>query len=176
MLVRTRNGTVKEIIYNGTQLYQYGINRLGEREYLRQELFTKMRRLQPDAQIVNEVLDKLTAQRYLDEHRAIDMVLNRYAGKEAISKTKRRLAQKGADAEILTQCIEQRTTSCAQNTNEHDIPPQQHEAYTLLCKRFPTYDASKYDKMLRFLLSKGYSYSDVKVALALLKSEEANLS
>ena len=95
MKIRTKKGEIKEIIYNEQQLYNYGLNRLSSRDYLRVELFTKMSNLQPEPEMVNRVLDKLANLGYIDDKKRIRAVLNYYSPKESSNKTKNRLIQKG---------------------------------------------------------------------------------
>lgn len=168
MFVRSKNGTLKEIIYNETQLFQYGINRLAERDYLRQELAQKMKRLQPNTDIVNKVLNDLTDRQYLNEARAIYMYLNKYVGKEAINKTKQRLTQKGANPTTLTECIAefQQQQSPISTSEDSPLSFTQQEAYQLLQRKYSNPSQDIYQKMLRFLItSRGYSFSDAKAAV-----------
>jgi SOS response regulatory protein OraA/RecX len=168
MLVKTKHGTLKEIIYNETQLFQYGINRLAERDYLRQELAQKMKRLQPNVDIINKVLNDLTDRQYLNEARAIYMYLNKYAGKEALNKTKQRLTQKGANSTTLSECIAEFQQQQSPTSTNEDSPLSftQQEAYLLLQRKYSNPSQYIYQKMLRFLItSRGYSFSDAKAAV-----------
>ncbi len=105
MKIRTKKGEIKEIIYNEQQLYNYGLNRLSSRDYLRAELFTKMSNLQPEADMVNRVLNKLETLGYINDKRRIRSVFNSYKSKESSNKTKNRLIQKGATKDLIEEVL-----------------------------------------------------------------------
>lgn len=157
MKIRTKKGEIKEIIYNEQQLYNYGINRISSRDYLRAELFTKMSNLQPDSEMVNRVLDKLTNQGYIDDKRRIRAVFNSYSSKESSSKTKNRLIQKGASKELIEEVLYELEEDNLTKNFEYD--KETDAALILLDRKFRTYNHDNREKMLRFLISKGYNYS-----------------
>lgn len=157
MKIRTKKGEIKEIIYNEQQLYNYGINRISSRDYLRSELFTKMSNLQPDPEMVNRVLDKLTNQGYIDDKRRIRAVFNSYSSKESSSKTKNRLIQKGASKELIEEVLYELEEDNLTKIFEYD--KETDAALILLDRKFRTYNHDNREKMLRFLISKGYNYS-----------------
>lgn len=157
MKIRTKKGEIKEIIYNEQQLYNYGINRISSRDYLRAELFTKMSNLQPDSEMVNRVLDKLTNQGYIDDKRRIRAVFNSYSSKESSSKTKNRLIQKGASKELIEEVLYELEEDNLTKIFEYD--KETDAALILLDRKFRIYNHDNREKMLRFLISKGYNYS-----------------
>lgn len=157
MKIRTKKGEIKEIIYNEQQLYNYGINRISSRDYLRAELFTKMSNLQPDPEMVNRVLDKLTNQGYIDDKRRIRAVFNSYSSKESSSKTKNRLIQKGASKELIEEVLYELEEDNLTKIFEYD--KETDAALILLDRKFRIYNHDNREKMLRFLISKGYNYS-----------------
>lgn len=157
MKIRTKKGEIKEIIYNEQQLYNYGINRISSRDYLRAELFTKMSNLQPDPEMVNRVLDKLTNQGYIDDKRRIRAVFNSYSSKESSTKTKNRLIQKGASKELIEEVLYELEEDNLTKNFEYD--KETDAALILLDRKFRTYNHDNREKMLRFLISKGYNYS-----------------
>lgn len=157
MKIRTKKGEIKEIIYNEQQLYNYGINRISSRDYLRAELFTKMSNLQPDSEMVNRVLDKLSSQGYIDDKRRIRAVFNSYSSKESSSKTKNRLIQKGASKDLIDEVLFELEDDNATKNFEYD--KETDAALILLDKKFKMYLHDNREKMLRFLISKGYNYS-----------------
>lgn len=156
MKIRTKKGEIKEIIYNEQQLYNYGLNRLSSRDYLRAELFTKMSNLQPEADMVNRVLDKLETLGYINDKRRIRSVFNSYKSKESSNKTKNRLIQKGATKDLIEEVLFEIEDSSSQ-VYEYDA--ETDAALILLDKKFKSYNPDNRDKMLRFLISKGYNYS-----------------
>ncbi len=157
MKIRTKKGEIKEIIYNEQQLYNYGINRISSRDYLRAELFTKMSNLQPDPEMVNRVLDKLTNQGYIDDKRRIRAVFNSYSSKESSTKTKNRLIQKGASKELIEEVLYELEEDNLTKNFEYD--KETDAALILLDRKFRTYNHDNREKMLRLLISKGYNYS-----------------
>lgn len=157
MKIRTKKGEIKEIIYNEQQLYNYGINRISSRDYLRAELFTKMSNLQPDPDMVNRVLDKLTSQGYIDDKRRIRAVFNSYSSKESSSKTKNRLIQKGASKDLIEEVLYELEDDNSTKNFEYD--QETDAALILLDRKFKIYNKDEREKMLRFLISKGYNYS-----------------
>ncbi len=164
MLIRTKKGTIKEIIYDANKLYNYGLNRLGTREYGRKELLTRMQRLQPDLEIVNSVLDKLEKIGYLSEERRITSMLNQYKNSESTNKTKQRMLQKGLDKELINEALSQKQDNPEEN-NELDT------ASNLLERKFKTYDPEKWKKMVAFLVQKGYPYDKIKQAIEIFKEK-----
>lgn len=157
MKIRTRKGEIKEIIYNEQQLYNYGLNRLSSRDYLRAELLPKMLNLQPDTDMVNKVLDKLESLGYINDKRKIRSFFNSYKTKESSNKTKNRLIQKGASKDLLEEVMYELEEE-SQNI-EYEYDAQTDAALVLLSRKFKTYNPDNRDKMLRFLISKGYNYS-----------------
>lgn len=157
MKIRTKSGEIKEIIYNDKQLYNYGLNRLASRDYLRAELFTKMSNLQPDPDMVNAALDKLENLGYLNDTRKIRSFFNSYQHKESPNKTKNRLIQKGAPKDLIEDVLFEIENT--QSTITYDYDSETDAALILLTRKFKSYNPDNKDKMLRFLISRGYNYS-----------------
>lgn len=157
MKIRTKSGEIKEIIYNDKQLYNYGLNRLASRDYLRAELFTKMSNLQPDPDMVNAALDKLETLGYLNDTRKIRSFFNSYQHKESPNKTKNRLIQKGAPKDLIEDVLFEIENT--QSTITYDYDSETDAALILLTRKFKSYNPDNKDKMLRFLISRGYNYS-----------------
>lgn len=159
MLIRTKKGTLKEVIYSEQQLYNYGINRVSEREWARKELQTKMQRLQPDLVIVNRVLDKLETQGYLSDARRAKSIFNQFSSRESIHKTKQRIAMKGVHKDTIQAIIDENSEFLDETDN----------ALALLSKKFKAYDPELRDKMTRHLASKGFKYDTISKAIGLFK-------
>lgn len=170
MKIRTKKGEIKEIIYNEQQLYNYGLNRLSSRDYLRAELFTKMSNLQPDPDMVNKVLDKLENLGYIDDKRKIRSFFNSYKNKESANKTKNRLIQKGASKDLIEEIIFELEEE--NQTIEYEYDSQTDGALNLLSRKFKTYNIDNKDKMLRFLISKGYNYSLCNKVLKIFQEQD----
>ena len=160
MLIRTKSGALKEIIYTEQQLYNYGINRISEREWARGELKLKMSRLQPDSAIVDRVLDKLESLGYLSDERRAKSMFNQFGSRESINKTKQRIAMKGVNKDTIQAVI-------SENFENHD---ETELALNLLLKKFKSYDVELRDKMTRFLASKGFKYDTISKAISSFKS------
>ena len=105
MKIRKKDGTFKEIIYSESQLYNYGINRLSEREFGRKELSIKMKRLQPDIAIVENVLSRLEAKNYLSDERRAKSLIRQFIEREGLGKVKQRLALKGLSQDVIADAI-----------------------------------------------------------------------
>lgn len=170
MKIRTKSGEIKEIIYNDKQLYNYGLNRLVSRDYLRAELFTKMSNLQPDPVMVNEALDKLESLGYLNDKRKIRSFFNSYQHKESPSKTKNRLVQKGAPKDLIEDVLYEMKDD--QSTLTYDYDSETDAALILLTRKFKTYNPDNKDKMLRFLISRGYNYALCAKTLKIFKEDD----
>lgn len=168
MLIRTKKGDLKEIIYNEKQLYNYGLNRLASREYGRKELQLKMVRLQPDLDMVNAVLDKLEKLGYLSEERRIKSILSSYSSSESISKTKQRILQKGMDKELLEQIIADKAEELI--GEQTPIGLEIETAVNLLERKFRSFNSEDWNKMVSFLARKGYSYDKIKAAVEVFKA------
>lgn len=171
MKIRTRKGEIKEIIYNEQQLYNYGLNRLSSRDYLRAELLPKMLNLQPDTEMVNKVLDKLESLGYINDKRKIRSFFNSYKTKESSNKTKNRLIQKGASKDLLEEVMYELEEE-SQNI-EYEYDAQTDAALILLSRKFKTYNPDNRDKMLRFLISKGYNYSLCGKVLKIFQEQQS---
>lgn len=156
MKIRTKNGEIKEIIYNDKQLYNYGLNRLSSRDYLRTELFTKMKNLQPDESMVNNALDKLEVSGYLNDTRRIMSMFNAYSSRESVSKTQNRLIQKGASKDMIENALFEMENN---DTKNYEYDSVTDSALSLIEKKFNFFNIDKKEKMLRFLISKGFNYS-----------------
>ena len=168
MKIRTKKGEIKEIIYNEQQLYNYGLNRLSSRDYLRVELFTKMSNLQPESEMVNRVLDKLANLGYIDDKKRIRAVLNYYSPKESSNKTKNRLIQKGASKELIDEVLYELKE---EDTVNYEYDSEIDSGLTLLDRKFDSYNAEIRDKMLRFLISKGFNYTICTKILKIFKEK-----
>lgn len=167
MKIRKKDGSWKEIIYNEKQLFQYALNRLGEREFSRAELLKKMKRLQPDESMINPILDKMEEMNYLSDARRARNILLQYQHKEGLSKLRQRLAAKG----IAKQTME----DVFQEENVGDPEDELYKAIQLLVKKFKVYDKENNNKMYRFLVSKGYSSQSTSKALKKFSSGELEI-
>ena len=160
----------KPIVYNEQKLYNYGINRLSSRDYSRKELFDRMVRFQEDTSMVDKVLDKLEEQGYLSDMRRAKSILNQYDRRESIHKTRNRIRQKGVSMDTLEEVLAEKEENAPVNESEFSIDTQ--KAYDILLKKYHTYDTEKWDKMVRFLASRGFKYADINQAIQNLKNQD----
>jgi regulatory protein len=167
MKIRKNDGTYKEIIYNEKQLLKYGLNRLSEREFSRQELFKKMKNLQPEEAMVNGILDKLTEMGYLSDERRAKMLYAQYAQREGTYKIKMRLKDKGIPQELIDSLLSEK-----QENAEEEGSGELQKAFEILQRKFQVFDSEKYAKMSRFLFSRGFNSDAVKRALDQLKRQD----
>lgn len=179
MLIRNKKGEVKEIIYDERQLYNYGINRISSRDYGRQELVVKMKRLQPDLEMINKVLDKLQSQGYISDESRARSLFNQFDGKESINKTIQRILKIGISRDTIDDVVEQRreqqvALSPDDEFDEDKMSVEVENALELLGKKFRFYDFLKKDKMVRFLASKGYKYDSISKAIKHFSNEESS--
>lgn len=166
MLVKNKKGEIKEIIYDERQLYNYVINRISSRDYGRHELLTKMKRLQPDLDMINKVLDKVQDQGYISDSKRARSLFNQFEGKESINKTTQRILKIGIKKDTIEDVLEEmRSQKSVFSHDEEDIPVETKNAAELLNKKFRSYDFEKKDKMVRFLVSKGYKYDTIKKSI-----------
>jgi SOS response regulatory protein OraA/RecX len=165
----------KPIVYEYDKLLRYGFNRLSEREFAREELRKKMANYQSDAEIVKQVLDKLEQSGYLSDYRRARSIYNQYQSKESFSKTKGRMSLKGVSREAIEQLMQEIEQLNDEKKEQMEaqgldaVAPDVEKSFTLLKERFGIFDKEKYDKMVRFLASKGYRYNDISKAIKLLK-------
>lgn len=150
----------KEIIYDEKKLYNYGINRLSVRDYARKELFTRMVRFQEDITIIDKVLDKLELQGYLSDERRIKAMLSQYNNRESINKTKTRILQKGVTKDQLQDVLYQ-LEEYKIIDEDAEYSEEIQKVIDLLIKKYKTYNKDNWDKMIRFLASKGFKYDDI---------------
>jgi regulatory protein len=167
MKIRKKDGTWKEIIYSEEQLYKYGLNRLSEREFGQQELSKKMLRLQPDSEVVMGVIEKLVEKGYLsDERRAKSLI--RMFERDGIQKIERKLKEKG----ILQDVIEIEMLEVKERRSDGTDESDTNKAYDLLVKKFKDFKFEDYQKATRFLVSRGFSFDDIKRAIKMLRDNK----
>lgn len=154
----------KEIIYDARQLYNYGINRLSTRNYGRKELSLKMQQYQKDIAMVDSVLDKLEEQGYLSDERRIRSILSQYQYKESINKTKMRLSQKGFTKEQIEEVLEKQVEIISPDS---EFTVEEETILKLLETKFKLYNKDNWEKMVRFLASKGYKYPVISKCIKL---------
>lgn len=160
----------REIVYDEQKLKIYAINKLSKQDWGRKELFTKMSRYQKDPDIVNKVLDLLENAGYLSDKRRINSVLKQFSTREAVNKTKQRLAQKGFTKEQIKEVVEEREEQSQYEEVDENLP------FTILERKFRnirslvgeyTFEEKQKvkEKMTRFLAGRGFSFDDIRKAM-----------
>lgn len=139
-------------------LCSYGLFLLGLREYSEAQLREKMVKRCEDAALVQSALDKLKSKNYLSDQRKADSVLSQYGKKESGHKLKQRFILAGLDKELIEQTI---------NSAQEDLTQEDkiEQCLEVLVKKHKVYNPEKKDKYLRFLISRGFSYSLANSAL-----------
>lgn len=151
---------LNEIEYSAQKLFNYAINRLSSRDYARKELFDKMNRFKTQPGDIEKTLDRLAELGYINDERRAKSLVTQYSKKESLHKIKNRLTQKGISRDLAQSVIEQ--------ANEEQI---ENPAVELLNKKFKIYDKNNWDKMVRFLASKGFRYDEISKAIRAFAEE-----
>jgi regulatory protein len=161
----TKDGTeVKKKIFAPERLYSYGIWLLGRKDYTTFEMTQKMKNYQPDEKIIQETIDKLVAQGYInDERRAINIV-NAYIKKESSYKIKRRLSEKGVSKDMIEDVIR----------DSVDDGVEIEMATKMLIKKFKHFDKEMKQKYCSYLVGRGYSWDVISKAIEHLKKESTD--
>lgn len=135
-------------IFDATRLYSYGIWLLSKREYSAMEIFKKMRKYQPNDDIITSVIDKLKSQSYINDQRVIEAVTKAYSKRESSKKIQMRLANKGVDKDSIKEYL-------SDNLSKDE---ERQTCLNLLLKKFKTYNPEIKQKYFSFLANKGYSW------------------
>lgn len=149
-------------IFDSARLYNYGIWLLSRRDYSKYELFTKMKKYQPEEKIIEEILTKLEKNSFLNDKRVINSVYQTYSKKESSSKIKNRLILKGIDKEDIGDFL----------SNNVDQNKELKSATDLLVKKFKTYNPELTKKYYNMLANKGFSWDIVSKAVSQFKDPD----
>lgn len=134
----------------------YGVWHLGRRDHSIHELREKLYRKTDNEEWIDQTINYLIEQKYLDDKRFTENYLkdcNEFKG-FGPSKIKQELKQKGINSEIINNAILE---------SEFDYF---ESALNCLNKkqRIPVIDRKERDKLTRFLLSRGFSFDMIKYA------------
>ncbi len=134
------------------ELFLYALRVLGARAYSESVLRQKLaRRAKPE--VVDAVLQRIKALRYLDDRQFAEGYARLYAGKWGAAKLRRALLQKGVARSIVDRVL-------AEQESQND-PVQ--EAVALL-DRYQSRHKGDRPKAIRFLVNRGYSVSNALAA------------
>ncbi len=158
-----KNYTMKEPkIFDPQRLYNYGLWLLSRRDYSKYELFTKMKKYQPEEKIIEEILQKLEKNSFLNDKRVINSVYQTYSKKESASKIKNRLILKGINKDDIGDFLSDNT----------DSTKELESATVLLIKKFKYYNPELTKKYYSMLANKGFSWDIVSKAVTQFKEQE----
>lgn len=150
--------------YDEKRLLGYAVWLLSRSDYTAFEITNKMKKHQPDLEIVQKVVDKLTDLNYINDERRATSIANSYLTKEAPAKLKQRLTMKGVDKEIIQSVIDENSTP------EKELIT----AIKLLNRKYKIYDKDMYQKYTSHLSSRGFSWNIISNAIAEFKGNDEN--
>lgn len=160
---KKRQYTPKEPkIFDPQRLYNYGLWLLSRKDYSKHELFTKMKKYQPEEKIIEATLQKLQQNSFLNDQRVINSVYQSYSKKESSSKIKNRLILKGIDRDDIDNFL-------SANTDQNK---ELESATTLLFKKFKSYNPELTKKYYSTLANKGFSWDIVSKSVSKFKNQE----
>ncbi|WP_293264027.1 regulatory protein RecX [Neptunomonas sp.] len=139
------------------------ISLLARREYSRAEIEQKYRN-KYDEELLTRVLDKCQENGYQSDQRFAEMLVRSKTGQGyGLLRILQEGKRKGINESLLKECIQEQQ-------------PDWFELATLLSQRkfkekTDKQDRKLYEKRVRFLLSRGFSYEQAKYALELANNE-----
>lgn len=171
--INKRTGKTEIITYDDKKLYNYGINKISTRDYGRNELFNKMKQFQDDDDIINTVLNKLEEQNYLSDERRANSMFNMYVNQESIHKTIQRMLKIGISKDLIDNVIYKREQEL---NDDNEIDSEVKTGLNLIVKKYKYYDKENWQKMTRFLASKGYKFDTIKKVISLFSDNDIDLT
>lgn len=151
--------------YSPERLYNYAIWLISRKDYTVHELMTKMKKHQENINMCQAVIIKLQTQGYQSDDRVIRAIYNAYSHKEGETKLKQRMMLKGINKQLIQEFFD--TLEPSENNSVVD------NIYQLLVKKYKTFCIEKQSKMISFLMSRGFEYSDIKKAVDIFKKNDA---
>ena len=127
----------------------------------RKQVYDNLRQKGYLPNVCNAVLDKLESYHYLDDEQYVRMFIETYKNKYGKKKIDFLLAQKGIEAQIVEQYL-------ADMDSQSDAVLQFAQKYMQNKGR----EAKDYEKLCRYLASKGFSWEDINSAVSAIKREE----
>lgn len=126
---------------------------LGAREYSCKGMRDKLRQDGYPDFCINEIMEFLKCNRYIDDERYAKAFIRTYSGNQSVSRLKNNLRQKG----ISEECIE---SSLEDLASSGDLPSQEALVRQMLRKKnYKGYntDRKEYERIFSYLLRKGFS-------------------
>lgn len=153
----------KEVkIFDDKRLFSYGIWLLSKKDYSHHEIFQKMKKYQPEEEIIQTVIKKLIDYGYISEERLAGNTIRAYTKKESINKTKMRLLNKGIPKEVVEKSIEE----------EFEIDKEIDNGLLLIEKKFKQFNPEVKQKYYSFLAGKGYDYPTISKIINIFKERK----
>lgn len=128
---------------------------LARREYAYLELFNKLKNYVNDENSINSVLKELTSLGYLSDERYIKAFVSSKNKKYGIQKLRLELNQKTGDPKLVNQVL-----SIVENDEFFNAKELWQKKFGTIAK-----DKVQLAKQVRYLLSKGFSYSTINQIL-----------
>ncbi len=150
----------KPKVFAPERLYSYGLWLLSRRDYTAHEITEKMKKYQPEIDIIEKTISRLVEQGYINDERRATNLINSYIKKESSYKIKRRLSEKGISKEIIEEAI----------LNNVDKDAEIENAKQMILKKFKSYNQDMYQKYASYLAGRGYNWDIISKAIDFLKN------
>lgn len=156
-------------VFDEARLYNYCIFLLSKSNYSSFELISKMKKYQPDLNIINSVISKISQYGYINDKERFLSIYNAYIKKEGEPKIIQRLYQKKFPKEFIKNML------LELKDKNSDIEDSLAEDQKILCmnlliKKYKIYQPEQYQKYMSFLASKGFSFDTIKDSIQLFKN------
>jgi len=146
------------ILETAAEIRFAAMNLLARREHSRLELVRKLQARVDDKRLLNEALDRLIADKLLDNERFCEaFVRMRANGGYGPVRVRAELKEKGVSDDLIVQYMA---------LHESDWFEQVHVVFEKKYGLNPEEDAKSRAKQKRFLAQRGYSFEQIKSALA----------
>ena len=147
-----------KILETSAEIRLAAMNLLARREHSRVELVRKLRARVEDQDLLDEVLDKLVDDHLLDDERFCEaFVRMRANGGYGPVRVRAELKEKGVRDELISQYMAE---------HEADWYQQAKQVFEKKYGLNPDTDAKSRAKQQRFLAQRGFSFEQIKSALA----------
>lgn len=150
--------------YDEKRLWSYCIWLLSRKDYTAYELTNKMKKHQPDIDVIEKVINKLKEYNYVNDERRATSIAKSYLNKEAPAKLKQRLSMKGVDRDLINTVIEE--------TSSPEL--ELETAIKLLHRKFKFFDKENFSKYSSHLSSRGFSWHIISKAIDDFKSSSSS--
>lgn len=150
--------------YDAPALLRYAIWLLSKRDYSILKMKEKLSTKTDNQNLINETINKLVDNHYLDDNRKAQSIIRQYSSKESGYKLINRLKLAGIDKDIIDE-------EFIQNDELQDKELLLENCLKLLKSKFKKYDPDNYNKYIRLLISKGFDLTIIKKAISSFKND-----